>query len=393
MERRLDVFMLRTPKGEYRATARVASSTDGIEINMRGGGADIENAAMYLLTDGGARIIKNNRSPNDNCVIYGVAVLESGGSCVCSAGKPGYETEFLRALAVLKQSLIETSAQHVTPRDVASRAVSTRDATPSSVIPLPVTPINPLPDDTFMQEEIDEQEICSDYDDEALYSTNIEPEPDGTIVAPSTAYSEILGCDPDYEQSQLDWADDESDNDSSYIENINAGEEKTDSEHNNIVKNSGNGNNDILGHIFDYPNNNDNARYVYSDNSADMALPLMHNEDNTVQPYGANENWHGQMGMPPIKAEMPAASAQGFSTRERCDNPFQGQFAGSSWEKVSRINSGSYYYEGKMRRGDDIFIITAVPGVYTPIPPANLIGFSKYIRTHSGGFWVRTMKR
>lgn len=378
MERRLDVFMLRTPNGEYRATARVASSADGIEINMRGGGADIENAKMYLLTDGGARIINNNRSPNGNCVIYGVAVLESGGSCVCSAGKPGYEDEFFRALAVLKQTLIEKSTaapqqvrpQDVTPTRVMPSQVTPRDVTPSRVIPLPVTPL--MSDDAPGREEIDEHENYSDYDED-LYATNIEPEPDGTIIAPSRTYNEILGYDSDYEQPQFNWADDNSgssdieyrdtSDDESYVESTNASNNGGYTENRNASNNGGYAEN---------RNASNDSGYIEDRNASERKIRSERNN------AGSGSS---------------LAGGQGFSTRERCENPFQGQFAGSSWEKVSRINSSGYYYEGKMKRGDDAFIITAVPGVYTPIPPANLIGFSKYIRTHSGGFWVRTMKR
>ena len=33
--------------------------------------------------------------------------------------------------------------------------------------------------------------------------------------------------------------------------------------------------------------------------------------------------------------------------------------------------------------------ITAVPGAYSPHPPAHLTGFTRYIRARSGGYWIR----
>lgn len=75
------------------------------------------------------------------------------------------------------------------------------------------------------------------------------------------------------------------------------------------------------------------------------------------------------------------------------DNPFPGQFPGSTWVRIDRPQGQGWYYEGHMRRGCDSFCITAVPGEYRSVPPRYLQGFGKYIPSRSGGgCWVRIQK-
>ena len=48
--------------------------------------------------------------------------------------------------------------------------------------------------------------------------------------------------------------------------------------------------------------------------------------------------------------------------------------------------------EGRMRRGNDTYMITAVPGTYSAKPPRNLPDFTRYIPIRGGGCWVRVRK-
>ncbi|MDL2257941.1 hypothetical protein LJC42_02120 [Eubacteriales bacterium OttesenSCG-928-K08] len=77
---------------------------------------------------------------------------------------------------------------------------------------------------------------------------------------------------------------------------------------------------------------------------------------------------------------------------KRADNPFPQQFPGSQWVHVQRLQGDAGYLEGRMRRGDELLCITAVPGEYQPVPPRHLQGFSRYIQSKSGGYWVRIVK-
>lgn len=72
-----------------------------------------------------------------------------------------------------------------------------------------------------------------------------------------------------------------------------------------------------------------------------------------------------------------------------CNDPFPGQFPGSSWVRVERPNDQGYYFVGRMQRGDDWFRITAVPGEYRPMPPGHMQSVGRYIPCEGGGCWVR----
>ena len=85
--------------------------------------------------------------------------------------------------------------------------------------------------------------------------------------------------------------------------------------------------------------------------------------------------------------ELPNAIA-----RERCDNPFPHIFPGAQFVRIS--GSGVLeHLEGEWISGRDRYRLFAVRGEYSPLPPRHLSGFTRFIRTRSGGYWVRVTER
>lgn len=83
-----------------------------------------------------------------------------------------------------------------------------------------------------------------------------------------------------------------------------------------------------------------------------------------------------------ILAETPAPAAHDI------DNPFPHIFPDACFTHRGDLY-GDETLMGEWARGNDRFTITAVRGDYSPEPPATLPGFTRYIRTLQGGFWVR----
>ncbi len=85
--------------------------------------------------------------------------------------------------------------------------------------------------------------------------------------------------------------------------------------------------------------------------------------------------------------ELPNAIA-----RERCDNPFPHIFPGAQFVRIS--GSGVLeHLEGEWISGRERYRLFAVRGEYSPLPPRHLSGFTRFIRTRSGGYWVRVTER
>lgn len=74
--------------------------------------------------------------------------------------------------------------------------------------------------------------------------------------------------------------------------------------------------------------------------------------------------------------------------REPIANPFPNIFPGAGFYRVS-LPGQSAHLEGDWQRGGERVQITAVPGAYSPRPPAHLPDFTRYIRARSGGYWIR----
>ena len=74
--------------------------------------------------------------------------------------------------------------------------------------------------------------------------------------------------------------------------------------------------------------------------------------------------------------------------REPISNPFPNIFPGARFQCVTRPGMQPHL-EGDWQRGGERLRITAVPGAYSPHPPAHLRDFTRYIRARSGGYWIR----
>ena len=74
--------------------------------------------------------------------------------------------------------------------------------------------------------------------------------------------------------------------------------------------------------------------------------------------------------------------------RDPVANPFPNIFPGAVFERVT-LPGGAAHLAGEWQRGGERMQITAVPGAYSPRPPAHLPDFTRYIRARSGGYWIR----
>ncbi len=73
-------------------------------------------------------------------------------------------------------------------------------------------------------------------------------------------------------------------------------------------------------------------------------------------------------------------------------NPFPNIFPGAKFLSIQKPGVPAYlcgdWYNGRGPTGERMRI-TAVPGAYSPRPPAHLTGFTRYIRARTGGYWIR----
>ena len=73
-------------------------------------------------------------------------------------------------------------------------------------------------------------------------------------------------------------------------------------------------------------------------------------------------------------------------------NPFPNIFPGAKFLRIQKPGVPAYlcgdWYSGRGPTGERMRI-TAVPGAYSPRPPAHLTGFTRYIRARTGGYWIR----
>lgn len=74
--------------------------------------------------------------------------------------------------------------------------------------------------------------------------------------------------------------------------------------------------------------------------------------------------------------------------RDPVANPFPNIFPGAVFERVT-LPGGAAHLAGEWQRSGERMQITAVPGAYSPRPPAHLPDFTRYIRARSGGYWIR----
>lgn len=100
-------------------------------------------------------------------------------------------------------------------------------------------------------------------------------------------------------------------------------------------------------------------------------------------------DWHDSVDA--LLASQPAARRDTIAqspARAPVTNPFPHIFPDARF--YSECDStGTQMLIGTWRRGTEQFTVTAVHGEYSPRPPEHLPGFTRYIRTRQGGFWVR----
>ena len=98
----------------------------------------------------------------------------------------------------------------------------------------------------------------------------------------------------------------------------------------------------------------------------------------------------GENGAP---ARAPRATPSPALSPVPVPNPFPHIFPDARFTLTPREAGvwevGAETLHGTWRQGRDEMRITAVRGEYSPQPPEHLPGFTRYIRTRQGGYWVR----
>lgn len=93
-------------------------------------------------------------------------------------------------------------------------------------------------------------------------------------------------------------------------------------------------------------------------------------------------SWHGE-----VDALLNQVTEQ---QRINIPNPFPHIFPNAAFVKIVK-NGVAERLEGDWRRGAERFRVHAVPGSYSPMPPQELAGYTRYIRSRAGGFWVKVV--
>ena len=101
---------------------------------------------------------------------------------------------------------------------------------------------------------------------------------------------------------------------------------------------------------------------------------------------------HGAAGEWCEEVERLLDNAPSDNPGEPIANPFPNIFPGAKFLRIRKPGVPTYL-RGDWRSGHgaagERMRITAVPGAYSPHPPAHLTGFTRYIRARSGGYWIR----
>ena len=97
-------------------------------------------------------------------------------------------------------------------------------------------------------------------------------------------------------------------------------------------------------------------------------------------PSDARDAWRGEVDELLSRAGTPQSLP--------IENPFPHIFPGAVFARACDARGGEALHGLWTRRGER-FHITAVRGEYRPHPPAHLSGFTRYIRTAQGGYWVK----
>lgn len=86
-----------------------------------------------------------------------------------------------------------------------------------------------------------------------------------------------------------------------------------------------------------------------------------------------------------IKKEPPGDSQK---TSAPIENPFPYAFPGAVFRRVWG-QEVLEHLEGTWKQGNKLYKLTAVPGAPACRPPRHLGGFTRYVRTGRGGYWVK----
>ncbi len=113
--------------------------------------------------------------------------------------------------------------------------------------------------------------------------------------------------------------------------------------------------------------------------------------DGAPDPRRTQVDWDNEVSQLLKGDDDSAASVWRRNIDDTCpiDDPFPGQFPGSTWIRVDRPQGQGCYFVGRMNRGGDWYRITAVPGEYRPMPPGHMQSIGRYIPCEGGGCWVR----
>jgi len=112
--------------------------------------------------------------------------------------------------------------------------------------------------------------------------------------------------------------------------------------------------------------------------------PIAHNESVGTPFLQSRDTWEEEVER--LLAELPATEL-----REPIANPFPNIFPSARFLRMRR-DGGIEHLSGEWvdpKTGEKVHI-TAVHGAYSPRPPKALPDFTRYIRSRSGGYWVKT---
>lgn len=226
MEQNMIVIKLQSPQtNRYCGTARMRRMNGYAEVELRwSGSGEQKEWEVFLLTSKGMRAVhpRVGTAPlRSEDTLYGVAAMGQGGVCVCCGSIRGYEPEFREALVHMrlcfaaageeKLQRVRTTADAPMERDIdaalpaeASDAKEEESAAIDAALSVSATPISTL---NLLKDETSYMPLAATPSmamDNLEYDAKREaqPEPDGTVVSPSTRHKAVLGREPEETQEE-----------------------------------------------------------------------------------------------------------------------------------------------------------------------------------------------
>ena len=103
MEQGVVMISMHQANGTHCGIARVRYMGDYAEVNVRWSGQPRDDLEIFLLTDKGIRAVVDGRTPHESDeILYGVAAMNSSGSCICCGAVKGQEAAFENAMLRLR---------------------------------------------------------------------------------------------------------------------------------------------------------------------------------------------------------------------------------------------------------------------------------------------------